>query len=253
MTSQRLRKIVTTPFHTAENHETEVTRLAVVIPTFNAAASLAKTLSNVERCLSDVALQIVIADGGSTDDTVEIATHCGASIVTTTPGRGAQLRAATAQLDADWLLFLHADTTLDTTALSVIERFVRNPDNARRAGYFRFTLDDDSEDARRLERRVAWRCKTFALPYGDQGLLISRRFYEDLGGFKPIPLMEDVDMAWRIQKAVGKDGLVALSADAVTSAAKFKQQGYFKRSARNLFCLFLFRIGIPPRVIKRFY
>src|SRR5215468_94765 len=77
-------------------------------------------------------------------------------------------------------------------------RVCRGAGAARRAGYFALTLDDESRSARRLERIVAWRCRVLALPYGDQGLLIARQLYDMVGGFRPLPLMEDVDLVRRL-------------------------------------------------------
>jgi hypothetical protein len=96
---------------------------------------------------------------------------------------------------------------------------------------------------------VAWRCRVLGLPYGDQGLLIHRDLLACAGGMRPLPLMEDVDLVRRL----GRRRLVALPADAVTSAAKWQRQGYLRRSARNLMCLSLWFAGVPPRLIQRIY
>ena len=96
---------------------------------------------------------------------------------------------------------------------------------------------------------VAWRCTTFSLPYGDQGLLIGRRFYHDIGGFAPIPLMEDVDIVRRI----GRRRLVVLDVAAVASAERYRRGGYVARPLRNLTCLGLYFLGVPPRLIARIY
>ncbi|MCW5731727.1 MAG: glycosyl transferase family 2, partial [Alphaproteobacteria bacterium] len=117
------------------------------------------------------------------------------------------------------------------------------------AGYFRFRLDDDDPRARRLERMVAWRNRTFGLPYGDQGLLVSRRAYDRIGGFRPLPLFEDVDIVRRL----GRASLRRVEADAITSAGKWRRGGYLRRSARNLFCLSLYLLGVKPAAIERIY
>jgi hypothetical protein len=121
--------------------------------------------------------------------------------------------------------------------------------NRARAAYLRFRLDDRSPAARRIEAIVDWRCRLLALPYGDQGLLIAAAFYRALGGFRPLPLMEDVDLVRRI----GRRRLVPLAADAVTSAARYRREGYLSRPLRNLGCLALYFLGLPPRVILRLY
>lgn len=222
--------------------------VTVIIPTYNAAAFLAETLENL-----DIHPTIIVSDGGSTDETIQIAQKYRAKLVISTKGRGTQLRAACDEIDDDWLLIVHADTRLDQQAKRALAAFIADPSNKERAGYFHFKLDSENRKARRLEKQVAWRCRTFALPYGDQGLVIHSQFLQVLGGFKPISLMEDVDLVWRIEKANGKAALVPLDGYAVTSAEKFERDGYHWRSFRNLFCLFLFWIKVPPSLIARFY
>lgn len=218
--------------------------LSVVIPTLNAAASLRRSLD----CLAELpTAEIMVVDGGSADDTAAIALAGGARVIAAVRGRGPQLAAGAGAATGDWLIFLHADTVLAPGWRRAVEDFTRLPGD--RAGYFRFTLDDQSPAARRLERLVAWRASRLGLPYGDQGLVIARGFYDALGGYRPMPLMEDVDLVRRI----GRQRLVALDHAAVTSAAKFRAAGYRRRSARNLLCLGLYLIGLPPRRLIWFY
>jgi hypothetical protein len=118
-----------------------------------------------------------------------------------------------------------------------------------RAGYFRFALNSADRRARRLEHFVAWRCRVLALPYGDQGLLVHRDLLRSVGGVRPLPLMEDVDLVRRL----GRRRLVALDAAAITSAAKWERDGWLRRSARNLCCLSLWFAGVAPHRIARIY
>jgi len=169
-------------------------------------------------------------------------------------GRGAQLAAGAAaarrQLHpADWLMFLHADTQLSPGWSRSVHAFMTTPAQTERAGYFRFTLDDMHPRARQLERAVDWRCRMLGLPYGDQGLVIRADFYDRLGGFKPWPLFEDVDLVRRI----GKRRLTPLPARAVTSAEKFQREGYRRRSARNLLLLARYFLGARPSDLARAY
>lgn len=224
--------------------------LSIVIPTLNAAASLPATLAalNVNRSAAG-RTEIVIADGGSQDRTTEIAERFGARVVRTARGRGRQLAAGAAAARGDWLLFLHADTLVHADWPAVVARFIDTPANAERAAVFAFALDDPHPMARRMERLVAWRCRVLGLPYGDQGLLIGRAFYRKIGGFRPIELMEDVDIVRRI----GRRRLVLLPLPAVTSAARYRAGGYWRRPLRNLLCLHLYFVGVPPRTIARLY
>jgi rSAM/selenodomain-associated transferase 2 len=225
--------------------------LSVVIPTLDAARHLPAALAALGRAnhAPPLPIEVIVADGGSTDDTRGIARAAGAARLEAPRGRGAQLAAAVAAARAPWLLLLHADTRLAPGWGDAAAAFMADPANATRAGYFRFALDSDAPAARRLERAVAWRSRALGLPYGDQGLLIPARFLADLGGVKMLPLMEDVDLARRI----GRRRLVPLDVAAVTSAAKWEREGWTMRSARNLLCLGLWFAGVPPRWIRRVY
>lgn len=220
--------------------------LSIVIPTLDATPTLAGTLT----ALADSAIEreVVVVDGGSRDETVALAQAHGARAIAAPSGRGTQLAAGAAQTHGDWLLFLHADTRLAPGWDRAIAAFIAAPENACRAGYFRFSLDDEHPAARRLERIVVWRCRILALPYGDQGLLLSRALYRAVGGFAPLPLMEDVDLVTRI----GRRRLAALDHAAITSAARYRN-GYWRRSARNLACLSAWFLGVKPERIARFY
>lgn len=218
----------------------------VVIPTLNAARSLARTLASLTG-EHDLKLSITVCDGGSRDDTASIARQAGASVVETEPGRGGQLAAGAMAGDAPWLLFVHADTRLSPGWATAARHFMAQ--SARKAGYFRLRFDSADPRARRIERLAAWRCRTFGLPYGDQGLLIERAFYCQLGGFRALPLMEDVDFARRI----GRHRLAAVDSEAVTSAERYERDGWLVRPMRNLGCLALYFTGLSPNVIRRLY
>lgn len=224
-------------------------RLGIVVPTLNAATSLPASLAALADTGGAVEPALILADGGSSDRSVAFADAFAADYLVAPRGRGAQLAAGAAAVAGDWLLFVHADTVLGSGWAAAVAAFAADAGNAGRAGYFRFALDDDSAAARRLERRVAWRCRTFGLPYGDQGLLVSRARYEAVGGFRPLPLMEDVDLVRRL----GRSRMVELPVAAVTSAEKFRRDGYRRRTLRNLACLALYGVGVPPRLIARLY
>jgi glycosyltransferase involved in cell wall biosynthesis len=191
--------------------------------------------------------EIVVADGGSSDGTEAVARSLGACVVPAPRGRGSQLASGIAATRGPWLLLLHADTRLADGWREVAAAHISaRPDVA---GYFRFALDSADPGARRLERLVAWRCRALALPYGDQGLLIHQNLLARIGGIRPLPLMEDVDLVRRL----GYRQLAPLDAAAVTSAAKWERGGWRRRSLRNLFCLGLYLAGVPPGLIARLY
>jgi len=222
-------------------------QVSVVIPTLNAA----DTLAGLVEQLGDTAIvkEIVIVDGGSSDDTAAIARTAGARVIAAARGRGNQLAAGAGAATGDWLLFLHADCRLSPDWGAAVAAFLMAPEPAGRAGYFDFALNDAAPAARRLERIVAWRCRVLALPYGDQGLLIARSLYRAVGGFAPLPLMEDVDLVRRL----GRRRLARIGARCISSPQRYRREGYWRRPLRNLFCLSLYFAGVSPYRIMRLY
>lgn len=229
--------------------------VSVIIPTLNAEATLPRVLAAlVPAAVSGLVREVVIVDGGSSDRTFDIAEASGAKFVEAPRGRGPQLAAGANAAKGNWFLFLHADTVLEAGWEEEVEKLFeqiatgRIP-TAELAAAFRFRLDDFSRRARFLERVVALRCAVLKLPYGDQGLLISRRLYQRIGGFRPLPLMEDVDLVRRI----GRRRLVMMRARAVTSPQRYLEDGFFRRMSRNALCIALYYLRVPPHLISRIY
>lgn len=225
-------------------------KISIVIPTLDAAAQLRRSLPPLaEFEVLDLLREVVIADGGSSDETAAIAEAAGAFFLTAEKGRGRQLAAGAEAVRGDWLLFLHADTALQPGWDHAVRGFIGDEGNLRRAGYFRLALDDKRLGARRIAWLANLRSRLFGLPYGDQALLISRSFYRRLGGFRPLDLMEDVDLVRRI----GRTRLTMLEAAAVTSAERYRHGGFWRRPLRNQFCLLLWLLGMPVERISRLY
>ena len=227
--------------------------ISVIIPTLNAEKSLAETLGAlVPAAVDGLIREAIVVDGGSSDRTKAIVDAAGADLVRGGNGRGTQLAAGAARARFPWLLFLHADTVLAGGWEREASQFMDRVDSGAwpiAAAAFRFALDDMGLKPRLLERLVALRCAALRLPYGDQGLLIPKRLYDEIDGYRPLPLMEDVDLVRRL----GRRRVVMLRSRAVTSAERFRREGYVRRSARNLICLALYALGVPAHVISRIY
>lgn len=216
--------------------------LSIVIPTLNAAATLGPCLAALEG-----AGEIIVVDGGSTDSTAALAEASGARLVRSPRGRGPQLAAGATAASGDWLLFLHADTRLAQGWREAADRHIAL--HPGKAACFRFRLDAGERRARLVEAGVALRVRWLGLPYGDQGLLLSRRLYEKIGGYRPLALMEDVDLVERI----GRRRIERIEVEAVTSAERWRSGGWLRRSARNLACLACYRCGMSADRIARLY
>ena len=227
--------------------------ISVIIPTLNAEADLGGALTAlVPAAVDGLVREVIVVDGGSGDRTAAIVDQAGAQLFSRSGGRGYQLEAGARRARFPWLLFLHADTVLESGWERDAVAFMEAVDGGKRAlaaAAFRFGLDDIGLRPRVLERLVAMRCALLSLPYGDQGLLIPKLLYADLGGYNPHPLMEDVDIVRRL----GRRRMVMLRSRAVTSAARYRNDGYLRRSMRNLACLTCYFLGVPTTVISRIY
>ena len=210
------------------------------MPTLDSEAGLGACLASATG-----ADEIVVVDGGSTDSSVAIAQRAGGKVVQASRGRGSQLAAGAAASAGDWLLFLHSDTRLGLGWRAAADLHMRH--RPSRAACFRFRLDAAEWQARLIERGVSVRVGLLGLPYGDQGLLVSRRLYDGVGGYAPLPLMEDVDLVRRLGR------LDVLSVDALTSADRWRRDGWARRSARNLACLGLWAGGMSAERVARLY
>ena len=217
--------------------------LSVILPTLNEEERLKPTLNSIKRFVDE----IIISDGGLIDGTVGYAKSVGARVVTVGKGRGSQLKIGAQIAEGDWLLFLHADTVLADGWFTEATKFMNL--GLDKAGVFKFSFDDPRWLARVIEKIVFLRNKLLAMPFGDQGMLISRSFYEDLGGFKSIPIFEDVDIIRRI----GRRQLVFFNSRAVTSAERYNKNRLFFQSFKNLLMFILYYLGASPHFLVRLY
>jgi len=215
--------------------------ISVVVPALDEEACLAETLRSVKA-----ADERIVVDGGSQDRTREIAATEGARLLSCEACRGRQLDVGARAARGDWLLFLHADTRLDP---GWRDAALRLPPEAA-AGVFRLTIDAAGRGYRLLEAMVVFRTRVLGRPFGDQGLLVRRAAYEKVGGFAPIPLMEDVELTSRLRK-LGRLGL--LGSRAVTSPRRWQRHGLVGTTLRNWSTQALFALGVSPERLARRY
>ncbi|MEO1149702.1 MAG: TIGR04283 family arsenosugar biosynthesis glycosyltransferase [Pseudomonadota bacterium] len=230
--------------------------LSVIIPTLNAQARLPACLKIlVPGAIDGLIREVIVSDAGSTDATLAIAEELGATLVQGARGRGAQMRAAAVQARGTWLLFLHGDTCLGPGWMSDIRRHLasRQAGGAHRVGVFSLAFDEEGIAPSLVAGGAMVRTRLFKAPYGDQGLLIHREDYDAIGGFASLPLFEDVDIIDRLRRRFGRQTISIMPARAVTSAARYRADGYARRVLRNFVCLSLYRLGFAPKKIKKIY
>jgi glycosyltransferase involved in cell wall biosynthesis len=215
--------------------------ISVVVPTDNSERLLPRCFDSlITAAVRGVVREVIVSDAGSTDGTLMIADGAGAHIVHSRKGRGAQMADAAATAKSDWLLFLHPETALETGWDVEAESFISQALMERpRAAVFRFALEDFGGEARRAEVKANLRTALFALPYGDQGLLIPKRLYQKLGGYRALADMEDADLVRRI----GRRRLVSLRSRAINVARPHKG------ALRGLALTLLHTLRVPSRLL----
>ncbi len=230
-------------------------KISIVIPTLNAEGRLAACLEALAAgALEGVVKEAIVADAGSADRTRLIADDAGARIITAPMGRGAQLRAGAQAARGDFLLFLHGDTVLDPTWIDEARQFMgREGIDSEKLGVFKLRFDTDDWRASIVARGAMARTKLFSLPYGDQGMLISRSFYERLGGYALLPLFEDVDFIERAIKEKGRGVLHVFKTCAVTSPERYEKKGYARQVISNLMRLARYKRGASVAKLAREY
>lgn len=222
--------------------------ISVIIPTLNDAQRLPRTLAPLVHGVADGLIkQVIISDGGSKDETLEIAEAAGCDIVSGPAGRGKQLRAGAQAAKGSWFLFLHAGTELGEGWREEVGRFVTGRHARMHAAAFQLAFDEESKDAKRTLFWSRVRAHWLKLPYGDQGLLISRLLYEGLTGYRDLPRSEDVDLIQRI----GRKRLVVLKSQAIVSAERYRSEARTKD--RNLGMIVRYLLGANPAELARAY
>ncbi len=218
--------------------------VSIVIPTLNEAAAIPATMRALNAL--DGAKEIIVADGGSEDSTAARAQALGARVVTCERGRGAQLRTAAAVACGDVLWFLHADTLAPANALSAIRSALRDPRVV--AGNFALRFSGTSCAARNLTWIYPY-LRFLGLAYGDSGIFVRRSAYERIGGFRPYPLFEDLDLIRRVKKT-GR--FARLDCELVTSARRFENR-YLRTWAVWIALQVLYWMKVPPAALARLY
>jgi rSAM/selenodomain-associated transferase 2 len=225
--------------------------LGVVVPTLDEGELIGALVQRLARGADadDRADRVIVADGGSGDETRAIAAENGAEVVCAPRGRGSQLAAGAALLDSDLLLFLHADCMpLDGTLARVRAAF-RDPELICAAMHQRIEARGAFYRCveRAADKRVAW----FGIVYGDSGLALRRAAYASVGGFRALPLFEDIDLARRL-RVLARPRLIDGAVLGV-SPRRWRREGALRATLRNWMLLLAYSAGARPEALARFY
>lgn len=217
-------------------------KLTVIIPTLNEASHIGRAVASVNGA------EVIVADGGSTDSTRAIARDLGATVIETQRGRGLQMDEAARGAKGDVLLFLHADTILPEGWRSEIERALEDPLIV--AGAFGLHIGAVHPWFRVVETVVRLRYKLFGLVYGDQAMFARKDAFHKAGGFRKLPLMEDVDCVKRLR---GLGRVRVLKGRVVTSPRRWVEGGMVRNTLKNGVVLALYLFGVSPERLHEIY
>jgi rSAM/selenodomain-associated transferase 2 len=217
--------------------------VSVIIPVLADADEVERL---VDQIAPEPAVEVIVVDGGPDPRLDRVVQRAHVRLMRAPPGRARQMNEGAAAATGEWLLFLHADSRLPS---AWAEHLRRAPVTAN-CGWFRFALDDPAWQARVIERGVRWRVRLFHLPYGDQGLFVRREVFVALGGFRELPLLEDVDFVRRLLR---KGGAFEVPLPLLTSSRRWRRDGWFRRSARNLAIISCYFAGVSPLRLARWY
>lgn len=223
-------------------------KISIIIPVLNEESSIESAFSHAR----EIADEVIIVDGGSTDTTLEILSGFDCKLFHSSRGRGQQLYAGAEQATGEILLFLHADTWLPAVArtqlLDCWESF--EAPKSSFGGCFEQKINDPRSVYRWIESGNRWRAKRQQLPYGDQGIFVSRELYDSVGGMPQIPLMEDFEFARQISKHAK---LEVLPGPIHVDVRRWEKVGPFRQTLRNWIIAIRYRLGASPEELKKKY
>jgi uncharacterized protein len=220
-------------------------KISVVIPALNEAHNLPRTLEAAQRCQPH---EIIVVDGGSTDETVKIARSKDCIVLIAPRCRAVQMNRGAVVATGEYLLFLHADTLLPDDYLTHVKPVLGQPGVA--AGAFEFSVSGDFAGRRLVESTANWRARQCQFPYGDQALFLRREVFGQLGGFPEIPIMEDYEFVRRLRR-LGK--IVIAPSPAVTSGRRWQEHGWMWPTILNKIIILAYRLGVSPARLAGWY
>lgn len=219
--------------------------ISVIIPTLNEEDNIRGVLEDMVE-IDDI--EVIVADGSSTDGTVDICRRYDIPIVQSKPGRASQMNTGASSSTGDILLFLHSDTRLPEGFVHLIRQAMSRKNVI--AGAFRFSTDMDTWGMTVVEGAANWRSRNLRIVFGDQAIFVGRNAFESIGGFPGQVIMEDYQLIRHLRK-VGK--ILLLPDAAVTSARRWRDNGVFRTSLRNQLTMWLYLLGVNPERLARWY
>ncbi len=227
----------------------EQCRFSIIIPVFNESDPINSLIDYLHGQGFESSCEIIVVDGDPQGGTVKEIKAPDVVTITTDRGRGRQMNAGAAVARGDVLIFLHADTMLPNGALEKISRVLENQEFV--GGAFDLKIDSETLFLRYISVRASLRSRCNRIPYGDQAIFLRKNYFDQIGRFKDIPLMEDVELMRRIKKDGKK--ICILPDKVTTSARRWQRDGAFYTTVRNQVLVALFHLGVSPGRLAKYY
>lgn len=223
--------------------------ISVILPVLNEGENINDAIGHLRNLRYNGGIEIIVVDGDPLESTIKTIRHQGVITATSGKGRARQMNRGAAIASGEVLIFLHADTLLPDNALMKVRAAMEDVRIA--AGAFDLGISSDRGIFRITERYVALRTRLTRTPFGDQAIFIRRSYFEKIGGYRDVPLMEDVELMKRIRK---RGDLIRLIQDKVmTSPRRWEQEGILYCTFRNWMLQLLYFCGVSPERLVKFY
>ena len=223
--------------------------ISIILPVLNEAGMINEAIARLREIEQGNLAEIIVVDGDAEGSTVRAIQFEGIRTALSAHGRARQMNRGAGLALGDILLFLHADTELPRNALTLIAAAMK--DSRSVAGAFDLGMKSDKPMFRVTEKYVFFRTRLTRIPFGDQAIFMRRSFFDELGGYRDIPIMEDVEIMKRIRKR--GDKIIVIPEKVMTSARRYEQEGIVSCTLRNWMLQILYALGVSPERLERFY
>lgn len=220
-------------------------KISIIIPVLNEAKNITQALASIQPSAN---VEVIVVDGGSQDNTVELAQSWGVKVLSAAIGRACQMNAGAKIATGDILLFLHADTRLPPGFDTLARTIATQPDTV--AGAFALQIDAKLWSLRLIEIGVNWRSRWLQMPYGDQAIFLKSAIFHKIGRFPDLPMMEDFELMRRLRR-IGRIAIIPVPV--LTSGRRWLQKGVFKTTLINQIAIIAYLLGVSPKRIVRWY
>ena len=220
-------------------------KVSIIVPTLNEELVLEKTLTQFQQLSPH---ELIVSDGGSDDDTRNIAGRFSHRVITGSAGRALQMNVGADEATGDILLFLHADSRIEPESYRKMQQCMQNPKWI--GGAFTLCIESGKWSLKLIALLANIRSKYFGLAYGDQGFFVRKEVFKDMNGFSPLPICEDLDFYHRLRK---KGPVILLKEKAHTSPRRWIKEGILFTTAQNTLIAVLFGLGFPPHILTKWY